>query len=107
MSEKVKAIAEVLDKHLAEDIVVIDFGKSGPICDHFIICTARNDRHSESLVDFLKKELKDFDIYHLDDGDFTWQIVDYNDVMVHIFLEDIRAQYNLEKLWSEYPKASL
>ncbi len=102
MTEKAKSITDVLDKHLAEDIVVIDFGKSGPICDQFIICTAKNDRHSESLVDFLKKELGDFEIYHLDDADPTWQIVDYNDVMVHIFSEEARAQYSLEKLWSEH-----
>ena len=107
MTEKVRAITDVLDRHLGEDIVVIDFGRSGPICDYFIICTAKNDRHSESLVDFLKKELPDEAIYHIDDSDPAWQIVDYNDVMVHIFLEETRMQYRLERLWSEHPITNL
>lgn len=101
-------VVKILDEKLAEDLVIIDFEGKGSIADCFIICTAKNERHSDSLVDYLKEGLESkVKIHHIDDEDPAWQIIDLGDILVHIFLKETRERYQLERLWSDYKVESL
>ncbi len=101
-NKKLTKVVDILDKRLAEELVIIDFGNSNPITDMFLICTSKNERHADSLVTYLKEGLEGiYDIYHIDDADLGWIIVDLGDIIIHIFTKEMREKYQLERLWSD------
>jgi ribosome-associated protein len=102
--EKSLMLATLLDEKQGEDIVVLDVTGICPIAEHLIIVTGRGQRHVQSLADAaqtLAKEKKfpSFGMEGYDAG--SWILVDLNDVIVHVFQDDIRGFYNIEGLWSE------
>ena len=101
MNDKLQAMVAILDKHLGEDLTIIEF-KDSSIADYFLICTAKNERHADSLIDYIKEELSEkYTIYRIDDKDPTWIVIDLNDIIVHIFTKEMRERYQLERLWSD------
>ena len=96
-------ILETLDSDKAEDIVSIDLAGKTSIADYMIISTGTSSRHIASLADHLKEKLKaKFEIQARIEGADSgeWVIVDAGDVIVHLFRQEVREFYNLEKLWS-------
>jgi len=103
----VRQIAKVLSDHKGIDIVVLDFTKLMTFTDFFVICTGTSDRHVQSLADAVDKELskKNFspisvEGYHLG----RWILLDYGDVIIHIFHKTEREYYRLEHLWHDVPR---
>jgi ribosome-associated protein len=90
---------------MAEDILLLDISKAGsPFADYFVIATANTDRQSQALVDAMQDELRPKKIrpLHIEgERDSGWQLVDYGNVIVHIFSPEQRAFYRLEDLWRE------
>jgi ribosome-associated protein len=86
----------------AEDLVVIDLqGKTG-IADHMVIATGRSQRQVLALADRMLQALKDHGFGRaaaegLPHGD--WVLIDAGDVIIHLFRPEVRAYYNLEKMW--------
>ena len=86
----------------AEDLVVIDLqGKSG-IADHMVIATGRSQRQVLALAERMLEALKDHGygraaVEGLPHGD--WVLIDAGDVIIHLFRPEVRAYYNLEKMW--------
>ena len=104
MTELINKIVYVLNDKLAEDISIIDFNHTNSVTDYFIIATAKNYRHANSLVDFLSDELDklDVEIYHIHNiKDSGWLVIDLGDIVIHIFLNEDRDKYQLEKLWAD------
>jgi len=104
MNNRLKAIIDLLDNKLAEDIVTIDLRNNSPYIDYFVICSANNIRKAHAL----KEELMNYcDINCLnyrpnyDDKESMWLVVDMNDIVCHIFVNEERAKYNLEGLWKD------
>ena len=97
-------VVDILDDKLAENILLLDISETSPFADYFVIATATSDRQSQALVDGMVAELRNQKIKPLHtEGDRTsgWQLVDYGDVIVHIFSPEQRAFYRLEDLWSD------
>lgn len=97
-------VVDILDDKLAENILLLDISETSPFADYFVIATATSDRQSQALVDGMVAELRDQKMKPLHtEGDRTsgWQLVDYGDVIVHIFSPEQRAFYRLEDLWSD------
>ena len=97
-------IKQILDKRQAEDIVILDFRKSSPFIDYFMIGTVRNFRMAKAIIE----ELEDFADEHnlkiisVDKrSDSKWLLIDLNQVVVHIFYDGEREKYNLEGLWKD------
>jgi len=106
MSTLLETVIHTLDEKLAEDIVTIDMSEVNPFTDYFVICTARNIRHSQSLAEFLEKAAYEngYEIRAVEgEKDSTWILVDLFDVVVHIFTEEARKTYRLESLWADRP----
>lgn len=86
----------------AEDLVVIDLqGKTG-IADHMVIATGRSQRQVLALAERMLQALKDHGfgraaVEGLPHGD--WVLIDAGDVIIHLFRPEVRAYYNLEKMW--------
>lgn len=103
-AQKSQLLAALLDEKQGEEIVVLDVTGICPIAEHIIVVSARGQRHAQSLADAAlhlakEKNLISFGMEGYDSG--SWILVDLNDIIIHVFQEDIRKFYNIEGLWSE------
>jgi len=87
-------------------MVILDVHELSTVTDFFVICTATSPRHAKSLVEHLRKSLKDeMKPMHIDGlPEGSWVVIDYIDFIVHIFTEQTRELYALEKLWGDAEK---
>ncbi len=94
-------VCRSLDDDKAEDIAVIDLAGKTSIADTMVIATGRSSRQVGALADHLIRALKDTGIRPAIEGkaNSDWVIVDAGSVIVHIFRPEVRAFYNLEKMW--------
>jgi ribosome-associated protein len=98
-----------LEDSKGEDIAPIDLTGKSALADFMIIATGRSQRHVTAMADRLLEELRTAGGQHirvegLQGGD--WVLIDAGDVIVHIFRPEVRAFYNLEKMWrAEHPAA--
>ncbi len=94
-------IIATLEKHKAENIIVIDLNNKSDIADFMIIATGRSNKHSASTAEFVISEIKDHgrrcSVEGIETGD--WVLVDTMDILVHIFNKEKREIFALEKLW--------
>jgi ribosome-associated protein len=94
-------VEKVLDDHKAEDVVVIDLNGKSSIADSMVIATGRSQRQVTALAENLREALdpvtRRLSIEGLPQGD--WVLIDTGDVIVHLFRPEVRAFYNLEKMW--------
>ena len=98
-----KKIHKVLLDNKAKDIINIDLKNKSSIAESMIICSGTSNRHvislSNYLLEALKKEnLKTLNVEGKRNGD--WVLVDAGDVIVHLFRNEVREYYALEKMWS-------
>lgn len=98
-----KLIQSSLDDDQAEAVAVIDMAGKSAIADYMVIATGRSSRHVASMAEHLRESLKPQlgrtpPIEGLTQGD--WVLVDASDVVIHLFRAEVRAFYNLEKMWS-------
>ena len=100
----VKAAAAVLDKKKAVDVRIIDISKVTVIADYFIIAGAANERQCKALADNVEETLgkagcepKAIEGY----AAANWILMDYRDVIIHIFNQEQRLFYDLERIWTD------
>lgn len=107
---KLKTIVKVLDEKLANDITVIDMSMDSPICDYFVIATASNERLLLALKNHVE-EACDKEGYFVKNiegrKNSKWILMDYGDIIVHLFDPEERKNYGIEKLWSDKPVISI
>ena len=100
--EIAEAIAEVLDSKKGFDIEVIHVADKTVLSEYFVICSGNTSTHIKSLVDETeyKLGLRDVTPYHVEGKDNNaWIVMDYSNVIVHVFTREAREFYNLEKLY--------
>ncbi|HEB91810.1 MAG TPA: ribosome silencing factor [Deltaproteobacteria bacterium] len=107
---KATRIVEAALERKAERPVVMDMRKLTAYADTFIILSGRSDRQVRSIADAVVRTLKENDeqplgIEGLDDG--NWVLIDCNDAIVHVFDDDTRERYDLERLWRDAPRLDL
>ena len=107
---KLKTIVKVLDEKLANDITVIDMSIDSPICDYFVIASASNERLLLALKDHIE-EACDKEGYFVKNiegrKNSKWILMDYGDIIVHLFDKKKKKNYGIEKLWSDKPVISI
>ena len=106
MSELVKTITEAIQEKKGSRIVVADLTKiEGTICRYFIICQGNSptqvDAITDSVSDLCREWLKEKPAHVVGRENSQWVAMDYGDVLVHIFLPDVREYYDLEHLWED------
>jgi ribosome-associated protein len=90
-----------------QDLVVLDVGRFSSFADYFIICSGKSSRQVLGIADNLEVDLKacgfrPIGIEGKREG--HWVLMDYGDVIIHIFYEPVRYFYDLESLWSDAPR---
>jgi len=102
--EKGLLLARTLDEKQGEQIILLDVTGVCPIAEQIIMVTAKGQRHAQALADALLHLAKERNIASLGLEGYqtgTWILLDFNDIIVHIFQDDLRGFYNIEGLWSE------
>ena len=94
----------------AEEIVVIDVQGLSSFTDYFVIMSGRSTRHVQGLADAIgahmrKKRISQSSAEGYNEG--QWVLLDYNDVVVHIFYHESRSFYDIEGLWHDAPRLEL
>ena len=102
--ERAQLVAAAADEARALDLAILHVGKVLPFCDYFVICHGRSKVHCQALAEHIEEELSKQDVHAkhregLKDG--IWIILDYLDVVVHIFEEEARNFYDLRRLWAD------
>ena len=93
-----------LDKK-AVDVKILEIGHLSSIADYLVLATGTSDKQTQAIADSVKKGLKRFgkalDVEGLKEG--NWVVIDYGDVIVHVFHENLRRYYDLDDLWKKAP----
>ncbi len=99
-------ITDLIFNKKGYDVKILDLRKLTTITDYFVICTGDSDTQVKAIADEVSKELRDDGIrsWHTEGyQSLNWVLLDYVDVVVHVFKKEIREFYNLEKLWGDAP----
>lgn len=102
--EKALLVASWLDEKQGEKIVIMDVAKMSSVTDMTIVVSARGVKHAKSLADHIldmtsQRKIEFLTMEGHQSGE--WVLLDLNDVLVHVFLEELRDFYNIEGMWSE------
>lgn len=92
-----------LDKK-AEDAIILDLRGISTVADFFMICSGRSEPHLKAIADEIARRLRQEGVRPNGRDGFPpsrWIVMDYNDVLVHIFHPELRERYGLEQLWSD------
>lgn len=95
---------EIVEENKGNNIVLMDLRPDMVMADFFLLCNGNSDRQLKALIDYIRTGVKErFDgllPFHTDgDAESGWVIMDYSEVVVHLFLEEKRQYYDLEGLW--------
>ena len=94
----------------ASEIVILDVARKSGVTDYFLICSAESERQAISVKDQIEKALDEkgarlFGLEGLEAG--VWVLMDYDDVVVHIFKRGVREHYGLDRLWADAKRLPL
>ncbi len=109
-NELALTLVRLLDDKKGQDIKVLDTGSLTSLADYFVLCTATSNTQIKALADYCQKELKELgELPHHVEGHRggTWVLLDYSSVVVHLFLEETRDFYDLERLWKDAPQVDI
>lgn len=97
-------VARAADEKQATDVVVLSVGPIIHICDYFVICSAANSQQLRAIVNNIEKSLaqtKAKPIAREGLESSQWMLLDYGDIVVHVFEQEARDYYQLERLWAD------
>ncbi len=99
--------AKIADQKKALDIVVLDVSKLTFFTSYFVICTGVNQRQLQAISDGIVKDLRERSIEKLSSEGYReakWILLDFGEVVVHLFGKEERNYYDLELLWGDAPR---
>ncbi len=103
--EAVKVAYKALDDKMGIDIKVIDISNVSPIADYFVIASASNSSQLRALAETVEEELYkkcNIEKTHTEGMQTkSWILIDFNDIIVHLFNEEDREFYNIERIWGD------
>lgn len=94
----------------AEELVILSVKDLTSFADYFVICSGSSDRQIQSLADHIGQKLKQGGVFPLGiegERSGSWILMDYGDVILHIFYRPVREFYDIEGLWTDAPRMSI
>ena len=112
--EQTKAMARIirdaLEEKKGEDVRILDISEVSVLADYFIIANGTSNNQVKALVDNVEEKMAEagFEVKQSEgNGSGTWVLLDYEDIIVHVFDKDNRLFYNLERIWSDGKRVQL
>jgi ribosome-associated protein len=108
--EKTILISQIVADKKAMDVVVLDMSDASSITDYFLICSGGSERQVQAIADAISEQLKQAGMTALGVEGYReghWVLMDYGDVIVHLFSQETRDFYDLERLWANAPRLDL
>lgn len=108
--EKAVLLSRLALEKKAYDLVLMEVREITSIADYFIICSGRSDRQVQSIAQGIEEKLAETGLFPLSVEGMTrgqWVLMDFSDVIVHIFYQPLREFYDLEGLWAHAPRLEL
>ena len=102
--ESAYAVTQALDEKKGQNIKLLKIDKISSLADYFIICTGNVNTHVKTLCDYAEYTLEQLGEPMLGREGHrgnTWELLDYGSVVVHVFTEEAREHYDLERLWAD------
>ena len=107
---KVRLAGRAALERKALDLVILDVQGLSSVTDYFLVCSGRSTTHLRSITDAIRDELKaaEVRVLHAEGApESGWMLLDYGDILMHVFLEDTRVYYALERLWGDAPSVPM
>lgn len=95
-----KKIMTILEEKKATDILALDISEISTLADYFILVSAENVRQLDALEDAVEEDVR-LEVKKEGESSSGWILMDYRDIVVHLFTKEQRAFYDLEKIWSD------
>jgi ribosome-associated protein len=98
-----RKIAELTKTKKAVDVIIMNLKKLTTMTDYFVICSAESDIQVKAIADAVEEGIEKAGIrpWHREVGSANWILLDYVDVVLHVFHKNTRAFYSLERLWGD------
>ncbi len=109
-NQKFNLCVEAALKKKALDLTILDIEETSSFANYFIICSGSSNRQVQAIASSIEHDLKKKRIYPLGIEGFAegnWILLDYDDIIIHVFYEKIREFYELERLWADAPRVEL
>ncbi len=100
-------LAQVAHEHNAEEVTVMDLRGLSPVTDYFVICSGSSDRQRQTVCDMVKEHGRTLGERPLSVSGYdtaNWILVDFVNVVLHVFAPEYREYYDLELLWGDAPR---
>ena len=94
-------------KKKAFDLLALDIREISSFADYYIICSGSSNRQVQAIATSIEMDLKQQGVYALGIEGFsegTWILLDYDEVIIHVFYQPVREFYELERLWADAPR---
>ena len=104
--ELLETVVKAADSKRAEEIVALDVANVSLLADYFVIMQANSERQVKAIADEIEEKVAAASVQVRDiegKNAANWVLLDFGDVVVHVFRTETRQFYNLEKLWAEAP----
>ncbi len=104
--ERVREAVSAADDRKAVDLKVLQLGKVTDFTEYFLICSGTNERQVQAIADAIQERLRERRVraLHVEGQNRAqWVLIDYGDLVVHVFQEEQRRYYALERLWGDAP----
>lgn len=100
--------ARAADAKSGLDVVILEVGPVIAVCEHFVIASGTNSRQVRAIAEEVEDRIREAGgpkpIRTEGKSDLQWVLLDYGDFVVHVFLDETRRYYDLERLWSDVPR---
>lgn len=107
LEEKVALCVSLVEEKMAEEVLVLDLRGVSSMTDYFLICHGSSDRLVQAITDHLLEMMKEKGVRALGVEGYTegrWILLDFGDLVIHVFFEETRRFYDLERLWGHAPQ---
>lgn len=105
--EFLQKITKVLEDKKASNLMILDIASISTLADYFVLASADNIRQLDALKDSVEEAFPGEPLRKEGESSSGWILMDFRDIVVHLFSKEMREYYDLEKIWSDAKRVSL